>query len=61
MTDRITEGPAWLERLCIIYLVLPWRSIYEWTIITVLAFIVAFALLATFQPLYDIMQWKGLL
>ena len=61
MTDRITEGPAWLETLCRLYVIAPWRSIYEWTIITVLAFIVAVALLATFQPIYDIMQWKGLL
>jgi hypothetical protein len=61
MTNRITEGPAWLETLLHYYVLTPWRSIYEWTIITVLAFIVAVALLATFQPLYNILQWKGLL
>jgi hypothetical protein len=61
MTDRITESPAWLEWAAFLFVELPWRSIYEWTIITVLAFIVSLALLATFQPLYNILQWKGLL
>jgi hypothetical protein len=58
---RITEGPAWLEWILTVYLDTPWRSIYEWTIILILAFIVAVALVATFEPLYDIAKWKGLL
>jgi hypothetical protein len=37
-----------------IYVVTPWRLIYECTVIAILAFIAAVGLVATFEPLCDI-------
>lgn len=57
--NRITFGPAWLETLLQIYVEVPWRAVYEWAVILVLAFITAVGLLALYPLLYDIAQRAG--
>ena len=44
-----------------VYVVTPWRALYEWTIIAALAFMLAVGLVAILEPLYDIAKWEGLL
>ena len=41
----------------IAYAATQWRSILYWLSIFALAFCIAVGLLATFQPLYDMMHW----
>lgn len=42
-----------------IYVVTPWRRIFDWTVTAILAFIIAVALVAALDPLYDIAKWHG--
>jgi hypothetical protein len=43
----------------IAYAITQWRSILYWLTLLALAFCIAVALLAAFEPLYDMMHWAA--
>ena len=53
-------APPLLVSFAAALLALPWRSIFHWLVILALAFCVAVAMLAAFQPLYDLMKGNAL-
>ena len=42
-----------------IYAATQWRTLLYWLTLFILAFCIAVALVATFEPLYDMMKWTG--
>lgn len=58
MTDRTWARIApYLKALFEFRDEVSWQAVFEWTMYAIMAVIIAVALVATFQPLYDLTHW----